>query len=55
MRVSYIDDPVALPDTCKEAEHSRGCCPEWSEEACSDGADACDAIDNDRIARKNRL
>lgn len=55
MRVSYIDDPVALPDTCKEAEHSRGSRSERPEEACSDGADTCNAIDNDRIARENRL
>ena len=55
MRVSYIDDPVAFPNTCKEAKHSSGSYPERPEEACSDGADACDAIDNDRIARENRL
>lgn len=51
MRVSHIDDPVAFPDTCKEAEHSSGSRTERPEEAGSDGADACDAIDNDRIAR----
>ena len=55
MRVSNIDDPIAFPDPCKEAEHSSGSRPERPEEAGSDGADACDAIDNDRIARENRL
>lgn len=55
MRVSNIDDPIAFPDACKEAEHSRGSRPERPEEAGSNGADACDAIDNDRIARENRL
>ena len=55
MRVSNIDDPIAFPDPCKEAEHSSGSRTERPEEAGSDGADACDAIDNDRIARENRL
>lgn len=55
MRVSNIDDPIAFPDPCKETEHSSGSRTERPEEAGSDGADACDAIDNDRIARENRL
>ena len=55
MRVSNIDDPIAFPDACKEAERSRSSRTERPEEAGSDGADACDAIDNDRIARENRL